>query len=41
VKQVVEVGEYLITAANYLERADASAQEALEKAGQELDKTFK
>jgi hypothetical protein len=39
--QVVEVGEYLIAAANYLERQDASAKEALEKAGQELDKTFK
>ncbi|MEV7040775.1 hypothetical protein [Amycolatopsis sp. NPDC051061] len=39
--QVVELGEYLIAVANYLERADASAKEALEKAGQELDKTFK
>ncbi|RSD17201.1 hypothetical protein [Amycolatopsis eburnea] len=38
--QVVEVGEYLIAAANYLERKDASAKEALEKAGQELDRTF-
>jgi hypothetical protein len=39
--QVVEVGEYLIAAANYLERADASAKEAMEKAGQELDNAFK
>ncbi|GLY71155.1 hypothetical protein [Amycolatopsis taiwanensis] len=39
--QVVEVGEYLISAANYLERQDASAKEAMEKASQELDKVFK
>ncbi|WP_410643248.1 hypothetical protein [Amycolatopsis sp. lyj-346] len=35
--QVVEVGEYLIAAANYLERQDASAKEAMEQAGRELD----
>ncbi|MEU8635316.1 hypothetical protein AB0C38_24400 [Amycolatopsis sp. NPDC048633] len=40
-KQVVEVGEYLIAAANYLERADASAKEAMDKAGQELDAAFR
>jgi hypothetical protein len=39
--QVAEVGEYLITAANYLERQDASAKEAMERAGQELDNAFK
>jgi len=39
--QVVEVGEYLISAANYLERHDNSAREAMEKAGQELDGLFK
>lgn len=39
--QVVDVGEYLIAAANYLERQDASAKEAMEKAGQALDDVFK
>jgi hypothetical protein len=40
-KQVVEVGEYLISTANYLERKDASAKDAMDKASQELDNVFK
>jgi hypothetical protein len=39
--QVVEIGEYLISAANYLERQDASAKEAMDNAAQELDNVFK
>lgn len=38
--QVVEMGEYLIAAANYLERQDQSAKEAMEQAGRELDSVF-
>ncbi|WP_340682655.1 hypothetical protein LCL61_28845 [Amycolatopsis coloradensis] len=38
--QVVEVGEYLIAAANYLEREDTSAKEAMEQAGRELGSAF-
>jgi hypothetical protein len=40
-KQVVEVGEYFISTANFLERQDASAKEAFDKAATELDNVFK
>ncbi|KDN21570.1 hypothetical protein [Amycolatopsis rifamycinica] len=39
-QQVVGVGDYLISVANFLERQDAAAQEALEQAGAELDGQF-
>jgi hypothetical protein len=38
--QVADVGEYLISAANFLERQDASAKEALDKIAATLDKVF-
>lgn len=38
--QAAGVGDYLISAANFLERQDASAQEALEQAGAKLDGQF-
>jgi hypothetical protein len=39
--QVVDLGEYLISTANFLERQDASAKAAMEQAAQELDNAFK
>lgn len=39
-EQVTNLGEYLISTANFLERQDASAKEALEKAAQEFDGAF-
>jgi hypothetical protein len=38
--QAVDVGDYLISAANFLERKDTAAQEALEQAGAKLDGQF-
>ncbi|MER7859193.1 hypothetical protein ABTX61_08825 [Amycolatopsis japonica] len=38
--QVKEVGEYLVSTANFLERQDDSAREAMEKAASELDAAF-
>ncbi|SEC99101.1 hypothetical protein SAMN04489727_5893 [Amycolatopsis tolypomycina] len=38
--QVAGVGDYLISASNFLERQDAAAKEALEQAGAELDGQF-
>jgi hypothetical protein len=39
--QVVEVGEYLISAANFLERQDASAKAAMDKVAKDLDNVFR
>lgn len=38
--QVADVGEYLISAANFLERQDASAKEALDKITADLTRVF-